>query len=189
MGGVGCVRADICDVPFRPGLFDFAISVAAIHHLSTPARREAAVRALLRSLGSGRFFIYVWAWEQGPESKRKMGSRAGGEVVQDVMVPWVVKPGPGKKKGGKGGRGGRGRKEGEDGEGEVKAEKDEEEDKDKVYHRYYHLFVEGELRALVEAAGRSEGYAVGEAGGKFLRVVSEGWEADNWWIEGEVGRR
>ncbi|BEJ01875.1 hypothetical protein CcaverHIS631_0605570 [Cutaneotrichosporon cavernicola] len=188
MGGVGCVRADICHVPFRAGLFDFAISVAAIHHLSTPERRERAVQALLRSLRAAeepaRFFIYVWAWEQGPESRRKMGSRAGGEVVQDVMVPWVVKPGPGKTKRAKGRRG-------------VEAAEDKspdqpeepQEPEDKVYHRYYHLFVEGELRALVQAAGRSEGFALGDEAGKYLRVVSEGWEADNWWIEGEVGLR
>ncbi|CAK9784165.1 S-adenosyl-L-methionine-dependent methyltransferase [Cutaneotrichosporon oleaginosum] len=202
MGGVGCVRADICDVPWRAGLFDFAISVAAIHHLSTPERRENAVRALLRSLGeNARFFIYVWAWEQGPESKRKMGSRAGGDVVQDVLVPWVVKPGPGKQGAGKGkkgrrkggergdrGEGGQREEGGDGGKTEEDGAGEEDEEADKVYHRYYHLFVEGELRALVEAAARSEGFAL-DGQGRYLGVVREGWEADNWWIEGEVGRR
>ncbi|GMK57562.1 hypothetical protein CspeluHIS016_0403960 [Cutaneotrichosporon spelunceum] len=193
MGGVGCVRADICDVPFRAGLFDFAISVAAIHHLSTSERRERAVQALLRSLRvaeqPARFFIYVWAWEQGPESRRKMGSRAGGEVVQDVMVPWVVKPGPGLKP--KRTKGRRRTAEAAEERREVELDQPEEpqEPEDKVYHRYYHLFVKGELRALVEAAGQREGFALGDEGGKYLRVVNEGWEADNWWIEGEVGLR
>jgi len=104
---------------------------------------------------------------------------------------------------------------------------------DKVYHRYYHLFVEGELEALVEEAGRAGGYDVlprasyasetkrgaqenakgieglslgsgdGTDGGqigkasvadgdaersrKWLRVKGVGWEADNWWLEAEVG--
>jgi tRNA (uracil-5-)-methyltransferase TRM9 len=74
----------------------------------------------------------------------------------------------------------------------------------KVFHRYYHLFVAGELRKLVEDAGREEGLNVIHQGGqdnkidenieadigeqdRWMSVVGEGWEADNWWLEGEVG--
>ena len=200
-----------------------------------------------------RFMIYVWAFEQGEGSKRKMGKRAAREareggrvghsaeaqsdegqggtiasgtddtegmtnrmkglstqspsnpptidakttqqsattthpadspagppvvappadgtpVVQDVLVPWVLQPKPGTK--------------------ETQAEEP------KVFHRYYHLFLRGELRELVESAARDDGYIVvaspdqGAALGpedKWMKVVSEGWEADNWWLEGQVG--
>lgn len=150
-----------------------------------------------------------------------MGSKADrGGVVQDVLVPWVVKPGPGegKKRGGVNGINGRGTAGANGGErangtgkggerqevtetngGEKEANdtmkevdgnaNGEPKLDDKVYNRYYHLFVEGELRDLVCRAAASEGFAPDrrEGGGKYLRVVNEGWEADNWWIEGEVG--
>lgn len=75
-------------------------------------------------------------------------------------------------------------------------------DEPQVFHRYYHLFVKDELRDLVERAAREDAFAVrgdssddvieggvakGVGGGKWMRIVAEGWEADNWWIEGEVG--
>jgi tRNA (uracil-5-)-methyltransferase TRM9 len=142
------------------------------------------VRALLKPLRlpgpeepPARFFIYVWAYEQGPNSRRKMGSladavdgQAPAERQQDVLVPWVLTENKKKRSGD---------------EPEVK------EEEPRVYNRYYHLFVEGELQGLVEAAARDEGFAVVASGekpqGKWLRTVATGWEADNWWIEGEVG--
>lgn len=92
---------------------------------------------------------------------------------------------------------------------------EKEEPETQVFHRYYHLFVRGELRELVEEAVMEEGYIVrdgqdpditgisdgtedirrgieeleteGPKRKKWFRVVKEGWEADNWWLEGEVG--
>jgi len=211
-----------------------------------------------------RFFIYVWAYEQGELSKRAMGSAAGpsgpgpnlnsnsdaveaegvpekeegeGEKIQDVLVPWVLKPNntpkpkpkvktpapskrtrkpksptagiegnesqqspisqlkelsvkideAGAESGGAEAPGGAEEIPGAEGEGE------------KVYHRYYHLFIRHELRNLVIQAGKEEGYrilpdAASEAQGedldvgiKWLRVREVGWEADNWFLEGEVG--
>jgi tRNA (uracil-5-)-methyltransferase TRM9 len=98
-------------------------------------------------------------------------------------------------------------------------EREEKEEEEKVFNRYYHLFIEGELRDLVYKAGEEEGYRIlpssspgssplstattstkeidqdqdqddGEGGsghGKWLRIRGEGWEADNWWVEAEVG--
>lgn len=218
-GGAECILGDLCQDPWRPGTFDFAISVAAIHHLSTPERRADAVRTLLRPLRSGgRFFIYVWAYEQGPNSRRKMGSLAdtaegkeGAERVQDVLVPWVLSSEPKKKDksakaagAGKGRRKGQTTAEGETAEGQEErrgqqlSEKPEphtqelKEEEPQVFHRYYHLFVEGELEDLVRTAAKQDGYTVlkkedkAEAG-KYLRIIDVGWEADNWWIEGEIG--
>lgn len=155
--------------------------------------------------------IYVWAYEQGDGSKRKMGKRAKAsssstldatgspavdglsigleqtnldgtreekskadeEKVQDVLVPWVYQP------------------------KSNPAQPDQPEagtTEPQVFHRYYHLFVEGELRKLVEEAAKEDGYRILETTedqtlgeGKWVRIRGVGWEADNWWIEGEVG--
>ncbi|WVQ74142.1 hypothetical protein IAR50_003734 [Cryptococcus sp. DSM 104548] len=113
-----CVRGDLCGDIWRQGTFDFAISIAAIHHLSTVERRRHSVQTILKPLKLNkkgpfsRFMIYVWAYEQGEASKRKMGTATGisspfelapssdstetgaetKERVQDVLVPWVLAP-------------------------------------------------------------------------------------------------
>lgn len=93
------------------------------------------------------------------------------ERVQDVLVPWVLSNSTGKKK-----------------------DEGGPEPEPQVFERYYHLFVEGELQNLVENAARDDGFTVlnkpaaeTSSSGKWLRTVATGWEADNWWIEGEVG--
>ncbi|KAH8712163.1 S-adenosyl-L-methionine-dependent methyltransferase [Phaeosphaeriaceae sp. PMI808] len=79
--------ADALCLPHPPATFDFAISIAVIHHLSTPARRIEGVRAVLDVLrAEGKALIYVWALEQ-KDSRR--GWDEGHE--QDAMVPWVLK--------------------------------------------------------------------------------------------------
>lgn len=80
--------ADALSLPHPHGSFDFAISIAVIHHLSTPSRRVDAVRALLETLkpAGGQALIYVWALEQ---KASRRGWDAGDD--QDVMVPWVMK--------------------------------------------------------------------------------------------------
>ncbi|KAF2223215.1 S-adenosyl-L-methionine-dependent methyltransferase [Elsinoe ampelina] len=123
------VVADALAVPHQPGKFDFAISIAVVHHLSTPERRVEAVKEILDVLRpttltkqGGKALIYVWALEQ-KDSRR--GWDEGHE--QDVMVPWVMK---GKKQKG-----------------------DEPGQQDKTFHRYYHLYRKGELESNIEAAG------------------------------------
>ena len=88
--------ADGLNLPHPLGFFDFAISIAVIHHLSTPQRRIQAVAAILellrRPIGAetgAKALIYVWALEQ-KHSRR--GWDEGDD--QDVMVPWVMKQGP-----------------------------------------------------------------------------------------------
>lgn len=95
---------------------------------------------------------------------------------QDVMVPWVLQNNTPKEP-----------------KGSLVEKKDPE-----VFYRYYHLFVEGELRALVESTAIADGYVLrssdrghqeqsGRPGQKWLRIVDVGYEKDNWWLEGEVG--
>lgn len=42
-----CVRGDMGIDAWRAGVFDFVISIAALHHLSTPERRQHAVQVSL----------------------------------------------------------------------------------------------------------------------------------------------
>ncbi|KAF2855000.1 S-adenosyl-L-methionine-dependent methyltransferase [Plenodomus tracheiphilus IPT5] len=175
------IIADTLSLPHPNLIFDFAISIAVIHHLSTPARRIEAVKCVLdllrrpgpKSSGSssgssgdqpGKALIYVWALEQ-KDSRR--GWDEGHE--QDVMVPWVLK---GKKEG-------RLKKKKD---GKVKKEEEEEGELegggapqgvqgangDKTFLRYYHLYRKGELEGDVEKAGGV--------------VLEAGYEKDNWWV-------
>lgn len=116
----------------------------------------------------------------------------------------------------------------EEGEEKEEEEKEETQEEEKVFNRYYHLFIEGELRDLIFEAGIAEGYRIlpsaesssssipsttttsststkqtttnpgnqipdhrenedENENGKWLRIRGEGWEADNWWVEAEVG--
>jgi tRNA (uracil-5-)-methyltransferase TRM9 len=156
------IVADNLSLPHPPGTFDFAISIAVIHHLSTPARRIEAVKAVLdiirqpsssTSQGPGKALIYVWALEQ-KDSRR--GWDEGHE--QDVMVPWVLKQKKEKKV--------KQRRGDVPGEVPVNEEK-KEEGGDKTFLRYYHLYKQGELEQ-----------DIAEAGGV---VLESGYEKDNWW--------
>ena len=151
--------ADNLSLPHPPRSLDFAISIAVIHHLSTPARRVEAVQAVLDLLrpssedsseSPGRALIYVWALEQ-KDSRR--GWDEGHE--QDVMVPWVMK---GKKEKG-------GKKQQKKTEGE--SEQMTPAQPDKTYLRYYHLYKNGELENDIKEAGGT--------------VIEAGYEKDNWW--------
>ena len=126
----GCNR---CRQSFPHSSFDFAISIAVVHHLSTPTRRIGAIAAILESLRpclkepgnptgvgvGGRVLIYVWALEQ-KHSRR--GWDEGNE--QDVMVPWVMKR---KVDGG--------------------------DESSQTFNRYYHLYRRGELEEDILQAG------------------------------------
>lgn len=79
--------ADGFDLPYRAGAFDFVISVAVLHHMSTSARRRHALRLLLSHVSpAGQVLVYVWALEQA-------SSRRGWDESseQDRMVSWVMK--------------------------------------------------------------------------------------------------
>ncbi|KAL8867246.1 MAG: hypothetical protein Q9174_005788 [Haloplaca sp. 1 TL-2023] len=137
----------------HPCSFDFAISIAVIHHLSTQPRRVQAIASLLETLiprakaqplthaaSGGTALIYVWALEQ-KHSRR--GWDEGDQ--QDVMVPWIMK-----------------------------APSDDGGQDSKTFHRYYHLYRQGELeRDIVEAGGK---------------VMESGYEKDNWWAIASQGR-
>ncbi|KAF9898380.1 tRNA methyltransferase, has a role in tRNA modification [Lobosporangium transversale] len=80
-------EAMVCDglaLPYRPQFFDFAISIAVIHHFITPERRINAIEEILRVVRVGaKVLIFVWALEQS-------GKRDFDKNVQDVFVPWAM---------------------------------------------------------------------------------------------------
>jgi len=78
---------DILSLPVPSSQFNHAISIAVLHHLSTPARRVAGIQSMLSTLTpSGQLLLFVWALEQA-------SSRRGWDDGdnQDVLVPWVMK--------------------------------------------------------------------------------------------------
>lgn len=120
------IIADTLHLPHPARFFDFAISIAVVHHLSTPERRIEAIRSILETLKlptqpgeAGRVLIYAWALEQ---KNSRRGWDANDE--QDVMVPWVTTT--------------------KAADGTVQS---------KTVHRYYHLYRSGELERDITAAG------------------------------------
>ena len=150
------------DLPHQNAKFDFAISIAVVHHMSTPERRVEAVRAVLETLRpGGRALVMAWALEQ-------KDSRRGWDEgdAQDRMVPWVMHvPKPKKEKSKKS------KDAGVVGDApqEPPAEPvgDDDNSGDKTFHRYYHLYRKGELEHNLQLAGGT--------------IVESGYEKDNWW--------
>jgi len=152
------VWGDALGLGWRRGAFDYAISIATIHHLATPARRQKAIETLLQliSPAHGRLLIYVWAVEQDHLSKRVLPSQKTAQG-QDVFVPWVM-PGPASSS------------------------------SPQVFNRYYHMFVAGELEELAREAVTALGLICGppphhQQGQHGVEVVQSGWERSNWYIE------
>lgn len=82
--GVSTLVADCLCAPFRSGIFDAAISIAVLHHLSTVPRRVQALREAARLLRpNGELLVYCWSFEQDERSRSR--HRFAG---QDVLVPW-----------------------------------------------------------------------------------------------------
>ncbi|KAG9649338.1 S-adenosyl-L-methionine-dependent methyltransferase, partial [Aureobasidium melanogenum] len=159
------VVSDILALPHQNHHFDFAISIAVLHHLSTPERRVEAVQTILDTLNSnGKALLYVWALEQ-KDSRR--GWDEGNQ--QDTMVPWVMREKKEKQK--------KGRKQQNKGDAVQQPEASAGQTQttgtslepagDKTFYRYYHLYRKGELEQNIELAGGT--------------IVEAGYDRDNWW--------
>ncbi|KAF8955456.1 hypothetical protein BDZ97DRAFT_1907645 [Flammula alnicola] len=180
-GATGVLRevvvGNVLDNPWRSGIFDYAISIATIHHLATHERRRFAVKVCLSttqrllesvSPAHGRVLIYVWAIEQDELSKRKVIAEEDipPSRGKDVVVPWVLSKELG-----------------------ISAKSPSQGKEPQVYNRYYHMFAKGELSGLVVEAARELGLQVGvkpEDGAKNMRgveVVQDGWERSNYYVE------
>ncbi|OQR97209.1 alkylated DNA repair protein alkB 8 [Thraustotheca clavata] len=112
-------------VPLRSNMFDVALSIAVLHHLSTLAHRLQAVKEILRVLRvGGTGVIYAWAQEQTEDSRRTFDT-----TTQDCMVPWNLD--------------------------KRYAKDASESTKPIVVQRYCHMFKEGELDTLVRLCGNA----------------------------------
>ncbi|KAJ3755830.1 S-adenosyl-L-methionine-dependent methyltransferase [Lentinula raphanica] len=157
------IRADVSDHPWRKGSFDYAISIATIHHLATYERRKQAVQRLLQAVSPshGRILIYVWAIEQDELSKREIPTAYTSideeeQPGRDVFVPWVLSS-----------------------NSRTEAQ---------IFNRYYHMFAKGELTQLVSTAAKEMGLHVGEktenAGSRRgVEIRMDGWERSNYYVE------
>ncbi|KAI0721026.1 S-adenosyl-L-methionine-dependent methyltransferase [Cerioporus squamosus] len=195
------VLGDVLDNPWRRGAFDYAISIATIHHLATPERRKVAVQRVLEAISPthGRALIYVWAVEQDKLSKRSIPTSTDDDRVasssqtgrgQDVFVPWVLaqsvesKPKTRRK----------GKSFGQTGLPETpETGLDAQDAPPKVFNRYYHMFAKGELNELVADAAKELGLTLGDASGadvavtgdkeRGVQIVQDGWERSNYYVE------
>lgn len=176
--------ADGLFLPHPQNRFDFAISIAVIHHFATESRRIEAILEILSKLKKGgQCLIYCWALEQ--ENSRR-GYKEGDS--QDILIPWVLKKPTPKQR--------RGKDKGKevfsepaadcikknspvlretepktDNKINMETENNTETstETDTTKYRYYHLYKEGELRSNSLATD-------------MCRIVEDGYEKDNWWI-------
>ena len=82
--GLHVVAADMACLPFRAGLFDAAVVIAALHHLSTEERRLAAVAEAMRIVRvGGRILLYAWC---GSRDHQAVCQQQG---TRDVLVPFT----------------------------------------------------------------------------------------------------
>ncbi|KAI5701791.1 hypothetical protein M8J75_013392 [Diaphorina citri] len=91
--GFQTLSCDCLYLPFRNDCADAVISIAVVHHLSTPERRRGAIREMVRILRvNGQALIYVWAKDQCRESKSnylRQGSKHKEFDKADVFVPYT----------------------------------------------------------------------------------------------------
>ena len=87
MPNVHLVQADVYNLPFRPGVFDFAYSIGVLHHLPEP---EKAFQCLVRLVKPGGS-VFVWVYSNSRrfvnfllESVRAVTTRSP-KPVQQVL--------------------------------------------------------------------------------------------------------
>ena len=74
------VLGDICNLPFKNKTFDYAISIAALHHLSTNDRRNKCLDEMIRVMKKdAEGLISVWSKEYQTKHNFDLG---------DNYVPW-----------------------------------------------------------------------------------------------------
>ncbi|KAJ5216772.1 tRNA (carboxymethyluridine(34)-5-O)-methyltransferase [Penicillium chermesinum] len=133
------IVADILRLPHRDAEFDFAICIAVVHHLSTPERRAQAIAEILRTV------------------KRGSDLQPGGQVL---IYAWALEQKDSRRGWAKGDQ--------QDVMVPWVRKNPTAPQESQTFHRYYHLYEEGELEGDVERAGG--------------QVVTSGYEKDNWWV-------
>lgn len=133
--GFDVVVGDVMGLPYRDSCCDAAICIAVVHHMSTEARRQRVVAELARVLRrGGRGLVTAWAMEQ--ENPSKTLNKWEKIEEEDFFVPWHLPSH---------------RTRAEHQQDQNAQLKKTEQDEFRVYKRYYHMFREGELDALVNS--------------------------------------
>ena len=133
-GGSEVFAADAARLPLRSRVFDAALNVAVLHHVSTASRRFALVAETMRVLRVGGVALfYAWALEQ--ETGGVSGHRF---ESQDVLVPFHKRAETKKKKAS------------EESEESESGNKNDVSTEARVFQRYCHVYKEGELEALFD---------------------------------------
>jgi alkylated DNA repair protein alkB family protein 8 len=140
--GLEVFAADAVCLPFRSGVFDAALNIAVLHHISSPGRRRKLVAETMRLLRPGGVALfYAWALEQ------ESGGVSGHHFEsQDVLVPFHKRAGRGFRGNACAGEGGRAAAEGHC--ADPVGDSDPDPAAPRVYHRYCHVYKEGELDLL-----------------------------------------
>jgi len=138
--GYEVMIADAVLLPYRSNVFDYALNIAVLHHISSPERRIELVKETMRIVKVGGVALfYAWALEQ------EQGGVSGHQFEgQDVLVPFHNKI---KVKGvtPEDERQRQSQISGAPTHGEADAEK-----RSVVYQRYCHVYKEGELARLFD---------------------------------------
>ncbi|ODV80236.1 S-adenosyl-L-methionine-dependent methyltransferase [Suhomyces tanzawaensis NRRL Y-17324] len=168
--------ADGLHLPHKDSSFDFAISIAVIHHFSTKERRVDAIKHIVSKLRQGgRALIYCWALEQ--ENSRR-GYKDGDE--QDILIPWVLQKKQEKKTKSKRDKQLSTISDRSEGINQISSSAEQNpsmntskdlvsESQSQTKYRYYHLYKRGELAEDALQCNNCE-------------IFEEGYEKDNWWI-------
>jgi len=83
--------ADIKKLPYKNETFDYVISIAVIHHLSSYYEQHAAINELLRvTKKGGKVLFTVWAVEQDEHSKRDLELGANLIPFEDTVRYYYV---------------------------------------------------------------------------------------------------
>jgi len=151
--GMDVAAADVMALPYRDSSCDYAICIAVIHHMSSEDRRKRAILELARVLRrGGRALVTAWALEQ--ETPRKTLDRWERIKDNDFYVPWHLPSHRTKVQ------------HMQDANAESKVTG---QGQFRVYKRFYHLFEEGELGALVNSVPGA-------------RTVEEFFDKSNWCV-------
>jgi tRNA (uracil-5-)-methyltransferase TRM9 len=83
------IVGDVRRLPFTENIFDFALSIAVIHHLILPEDRKTSLSELLRTVRPKcQFILFVWAQEQ--ETIYKIAGLEKLDRDGDYLVPWKM---------------------------------------------------------------------------------------------------
>ncbi|KIK94305.1 hypothetical protein PAXRUDRAFT_458313 [Paxillus rubicundulus Ve08.2h10] len=176
------VWGDVLGNGWRAGAFDYAISIATIHHLASYERRKLGIQRLLQcvSPAHGRILVYVWSIEQDELSKRSIPVDAIYEAESlgtDVFVPWVMPQQNASRSKPRGQTSARDQQTQPSGASETTVA---------TYNRYYHMFAKGELTRLTCEAAEEMDLIVGSPEGverRGVEIIQDGWERSNYYVE------